>query len=137
MRDYLREMCSYPGLYYRLAKVKKIIIPAQIPYGNDKNQYFLHFAPDSTPSVPIKNKVIIWIHGGGWNAGTPKDFTYVGQSFALEGYHCLSLGYRLSPTNKYPTQVADVCSAFQKGMFLWTRETNQALDKLFNWIENR
>ena len=116
MNDYLREMCSYPGLYYRLAKVKKIITPKQVPYGDNRHQYFLHFAPNSASAIPCKNKVIVWIHGGGWNAGTPKDFNYVGQCFALEGYHCLSLGYRLSPKHKYPTQIEDVCTAFRKGM---------------------
>lgn len=112
MKDYLREMCSYPGLYRRLAKVKKIIEAQRIDYGSDKHQFFLYFKPQGT----TQNKVVVWIHGGGWNAGSPYDFEYVGQSFALEGYHCVSLGYRLSPKNKYPAQVEDVCVAFRKAM---------------------
>lgn len=112
MYDYFREMCSYPSLYYRLARVKKLIAPNKVTFGIDKNQYFLHFAPKGN----VKNKVIVWIHGGGWNAGTPHDFEYVGQCFAKEGYHCLSLGYRLSPKHKYPAQVEDVCAGLQKGM---------------------
>lgn len=112
MYDYLREMCSYPGLYFRLAKVKKQIEPHKVSFGEDRNQYFLHFAPQNNS----KDKVIVWIHGGGWNAGTPKDFSYVGQVFAMEGYHCISMGYRLSPKHKYPTQIEDVCAGFQKGI---------------------
>ncbi len=112
MKDYLREMCSYPGLYRRLAKVKKIIKAERIDFGDDKNQFFLHFKPQG----PAKNKVIVWIHGGGWNAGSPYDFEYVGQSIALEGYHCVSLGYRLSPKHKYPAQVEDVCAAYCKAI---------------------
>lgn len=112
MKDYLREMFSYPGLYRRLAKVKKIIRAEQVGFGSDKNQFFLHFKPDGEK----KSKVVVWIHGGGWNAGNPYDFEYVGQSFALEGYHCISLGYRLSPKYKYPAQIEDVCVAYNKAI---------------------
>ena len=112
MYDYLREMCSYPRLYYKLAKVKKEIIPQHIDYGRDKSQYVLYFAPKGA----VKNKIIVWIHGGGWNAGSPQYFEYVGQCFANEGYHCISLGYRLSPKNKYPAQIEDVCAGFNKGI---------------------
>ena len=112
MLDYWREMCSYPRLYYKLARVKKIISPERIDYGSNKKQFFLHFRPQSE----AKDKVIVWIHGGGWNAGSPYDFTYVGQFFAMEGYHCVSLGYRLSPKNKYPAQIEDVCAAYRKAM---------------------
>lgn len=54
MYDYLREMCSYPGLYYRLGKVKKEIAPERIDYGSDKNQYLLHFAPKGD----VKDKIV-------------------------------------------------------------------------------
>ena len=112
MIDYWREMCSYPRLYYKLARVKKVIKPKKVCYGMDKHQFFLHFCPGSA----VKEKVIVWIHGGGWNSGSPFDFQYVGQFFAKEGYHCVSLGYRLSPKNKYPTQIEDVCAAYNKAM---------------------
>lgn len=112
MMDYLREMASYPGLYRRIAKTEKTVAPERVSFGSDKNQYLLHFAPKSE----AKRTIVVWIHGGGWNAGTPDDFLFVGQRFALEGYHCLSLGYRLSPKNKYPAQLEDVCAGFQKGI---------------------
>ncbi len=112
MSDYLREMCSYPKLYHKLAKVKKEIVPERVDYGSNKNQYLLHFAPKGDK----KDIVVVWVHGGGWNAGTPDEFKYVGQHFAMQGYHCISLGYRLSPKNKYPIQTEDVCKAFNKGI---------------------
>ena len=59
MKDYLREMCSYPGLYYKLAKVKKIIKGQRVDFGKAKNQFFLYFKPNHE----IKDKVIVWIHG--------------------------------------------------------------------------
>ena len=52
------------------------------------------------------------MHGGGWNAGSPKFFDFVGQCIVQEGYRFVSLGYRLSPKNKYPCQIEDVCKGY-------------------------
>lgn len=70
---------------------------------------FLYYEPEQTAS----DKVIIWVHGGGWNAGTPKYFDFVGQCVANAGYHFVSIGYRLSPKNKYPCQIEDVCNGYK------------------------
>ena len=68
MNDSLRESLSYFGLYKRMFRVQKNIIPEFVSFGNDKNQYFLYYEPDNI----LSDKIIIWVHGGGWNAGTPK-----------------------------------------------------------------
>ena len=60
--------------------------------------------------------MIIWVHGGGWQSGTPKDFDYVGQSIAKAGYRCISLGYRLSTKFNYPAQIEDVCNGFNEAV---------------------
>lgn len=111
-KDYWREMFSYTSLYSKLAKVKKTIVPKEVSFGVDKEQYFLHFTPEQCKN----DKIIVWIHGGGWNSGNPKFFDFVGQCFAKAGYHCVSLGYRLSPKNKYPCQIEDVCAGYNKAM---------------------
>jgi len=108
MYDYLRENLSYFGLYRRMLKVKKVIEPQKIQFGPDKEQYFLYYEPSNICS----DKVVIWVHGGGWNAGSPKFFDFVGQCVAQEGYRFISLGYRLSPKNKYPCQIEDVCKGY-------------------------
>ena len=108
MRDYLRESFSYFGLFRRMKRYPKYVTPEYQSFGPDKDQYFLYFEPSKTTS----NKVIFWIHGGGWNAGNPKDFDYVGQSISNEGYRVVSFGYRLSPKNKYPVQIEDVAAGY-------------------------
>lgn len=108
MYDSLRENLSYFGLYRRLFKVKKVVYSQKIRFGNDKKQYFLYYEPSNVNS----DKVIIWVHGGGWNAGSPEFFDFVGQCVAQEGYRFISLGYRLSPKNKYPCQIEDVCKGY-------------------------
>ena len=109
MIDYIRENLSYYPIYYRLLfKTKKEFTPERVDFGSDKEQYFLYYEPAKITS----DKLVIWVHGGGWNAGNPKFFDYVGQSMAGQGYRFVSIGYRLSPKNKYPTQVEDVCAGF-------------------------
>lgn len=108
MNDSLRESLSYWGLYKKMFQVKKEIKPQAVSYGNDRQQYFLYYEPKNITS----DKVILWVHGGGWNAGSPKYFDFVGQCVAKHGYRFVSLGYRLSPKNKYPCQIEDVCIGY-------------------------
>ncbi len=109
MIDYIRENLSYYPIFYRLLfKTKKYVTPERVDYGSDKDQYFLYYEPET----PVSDKIVVWVHGGGWNAGNPKFFDYVGQCMAREGYRFVSIGYRLSPKNKYPVQIEDTCAAF-------------------------
>ncbi len=108
MRDYLRESTSYFGLMKRVKQVPKTIEPESYSFGEDKDCYYLYYEP----KTPKSDKVIVWTHGGGWNAGDPKFFDYVGQSVASSGYRFVSLGYRLSQKHKYPCQIEDVCKGY-------------------------
>ena len=112
MNDYLRESFSYFGLYKKMFMVKKKYTPSYVSFGQDKDQYFLYYEPQN----PVSDKIIVWIHGGGWNAGNPKFFDYVGQNVADQGYRFVSIGYRLSPKNKYPCQIKDVCEGFNSAI---------------------
>lgn len=108
MNDSMRENLSYFGLYMKLFKAKKNVAPEYVSFGEDKDQYFLYYEPEKVTS----DKVFLWVHGGGWNAGSPKYFDFVGQAMAGFGYRVVSLGYRLSPKNKYPCQIEDVCMGY-------------------------
>lgn len=108
MNDSLRENLSYFGLFIKLFSVKKTVKPESISFGGHKDQYFLYYEPINITS----DKVFVWIHGGGWNAGSPKFFDFVGQAMASYGYRFVSIGYRLSPKNKYPSQIEDVCNGY-------------------------
>ena len=112
MNDYMRESLSYFGLYRKMFRIKKKYKPAEVSYGSDKEQYFLYYEPKKV----INDKIIVWVHGGGWNAGNPKFFDYVGQCVCDQGYRFVSLGYRLSPKHKYPCQIRDVCAAYNSAL---------------------
>ena len=109
MHDSIRESLSYFGLYRKMLRVKKSIVPESVSFGQDKDQYFVCYEPEHT----VSDKIIVWVHGGGWNAGTPKYFDFAGQCVANAGYRFVSVGYRLSPKNKYPCQIEDVCTGYQ------------------------
>lgn len=108
-RDLLREFGSYPGLLLDVVKVKRVLVPREVSFGPDKDQYFLHFAPTGAAKGPV----VCYLHGGGWNSGSPRQLWSIGQRFALEGYHCVMPGYRKSP-RKWPTQLEDVGLGFRK-----------------------
>lgn len=107
MNDTLREYFSYGSFIIPLLKVKKIIAPVKVQWGN-KNQYFLHY---SSPS-PKSDTLVIYIHGGGWNNGSPADFHFIGQRIALEGFDCIMPGYRKSPKYHYDEIVDDVFNGY-------------------------
>ena len=83
-----------------------------------REQFFLYYEPDKI----ISDKIIVWVHGGGWNAGSPGFFDYVGQCVCAQGYRFISLGYRLSPKYKYPCQIKDVCEAYNSAISFMTKK---------------
>ena len=109
MNDFLRETLSYGAIYRKMWSIKKIVEPQVVSFGPHKDQYFLYYEPEKQAA----EQIILWVHGGGWNAGSPRYFDFVGQCAAREGYRLLSLGYRLTPKYKYPCQMEDLCAGYQ------------------------
>ncbi len=112
MNDFLRESLSYFGLYRKMLQVRKKYKPVKVSFGKGRDRYFLYYEPDNK----ISDKIIFWVHGGGWNAGSPAFFDYVGQCVCAQGYRFVSAGYRLSPKYKYPCQLKDVCEAYNSAI---------------------
>lgn len=107
MNDTLREYLSYPSFIIPLLKVKKIVKPYFICWGN-KSQYFLHYKSPCKKS----NNLIIYIHGGGWKTGSPKIFHFIGQRFALEGFDCIMPSYRKIPKFSYEEISGDIFQGY-------------------------
>ena len=112
MNDSLRESLSYFGLYRKMFQVKRKYKPEMVSYGKNKEQYFLYYEPEKI----VSDKIIVWIHGGGWNAGNPRFFDFVGQCVCDQGYRFFFFVYRLSPGYKYPCQIKDVCAAYNSAV---------------------
>lgn len=104
MKGFIRDLACGPALFGRLLRCKKTVEPRKAAYGPHPAQYFLDF----TPPFPSRKTVILYIHGGGWDKGSPSFFSFIGQRFAREGYRCVLPGYRLVPGARFPAQLEDV-----------------------------
>lgn len=109
VKDFIRELQSYPRIGTKLLLHKHEIKPTKVNVGGSKEVYFLHYAP-----VDKKHQeVILYIHPGGWNSKAPKDFTFIGERLASEGYECFLMGYRRVPHVHYNEIIEDVCIEYK------------------------
>ena len=57
--------------------------------------------------------VLVWIHGGAWRDGDPKDYGFVASNLAPEGFVVVNLGYRKSAGGKFPSMMDDGAAALR------------------------
>jgi len=80
-----------------------------------------------TPKAPGKYPALVAVHGGSWQAGTPRIYQFWGPYLAQRGYVLFAVTYRLVRDGKktYPDAVNDVRAAVQ---FLRTRGESMKVD---------
>lgn len=61
------------------------------------------YIPDSKP----KELVFVFIHGGGWYAGSRAGWAGNAKYYCERGHLCFSIDYRLVPKHLYPAQIED------------------------------
>ena len=84
-------------------------------YGPDEHQRIEVIVPDQ-PS-PHPRPVVVFIHGGSWNSGDPRDYRFIGRTLAREGYVVVLPGYRLGDKGRFPHMIEDAAAAVA-----WTRD---------------
>jgi acetyl esterase/lipase len=62
---------------------------------------------------PSRSPVVVVIHGGGWNSGTPREFVTMNCRLAQAGYAVAAVEYRLAPKWPWPAQREDVLAAIK------------------------
>ncbi len=60
---------------------------------------------------PGPSPVVVVIHGGGWNSGSPREFEALNQCLAQAGYAVAAIEYRLAPRWTWPAPREDVLAA--------------------------
>jgi len=65
------------------------------------------------PKGLAKAPLIIGIHGGGWQGGSPAAYQHWGPYLAKNGYGMFAIRYRLAKAGTYPKAVYDVKAAIQ------------------------
>jgi acetyl esterase/lipase len=86
----------------------------EIRYGHHLQQRILLYWPEKPEQR--RRTAVVFIHGGGWNTGSPLLFRFVGIFFASLGYPAILCGYRLAPLFHFPTQIRDVRSGVEAGL---------------------
>lgn len=74
------------------------------------------------PEGPGPHPTILYIHGGGWDAGSRKDTAPQGQRIAPRGWALVATSYRLSDTATHPAQLEDIARALH-----WLHTEGEAL----------
>ncbi len=67
------------------------------------------YAPAQGKGLPV----VVWIHGGGWQAGDKKDVHHKPQAFADKGFVFVSVNYRLLPKATIGQMAQDVAKAIR------------------------
>ena len=73
------------------------------------------------PPSGDRDPILLQIHGGSWQAGSPASQEWFSRHFAQRGYVVVSISYRHAPEWKWPEQIVDVRSALH-----WISEESPA-----------
>ena len=61
---------------------------------------------------PKKQKpLIVFVHGGSWQHGNKRDYLFIGETFAREGFDVAVINYHLAPEHIFPAFVDDLAQA--------------------------
>jgi acetyl esterase/lipase len=97
-----------------------VTVEKDIAYGQHAKQKLDMYLPKSDKPLPL----VVWIHGGGWSAGSKAD-TRPARFLTPQGYAVASIGYRFSQDAIYPAQATDVRNAIR---FLRTNAKKYNID---------
>lgn len=82
---------------------------AYVENGHARQKLDLYLPEKSEGPLPV----IVWIHGGGWAAGSKEQCPALRQGFVERGYAVASIGYRLSGHAPFPAQIEDCKAAIR------------------------
>ena len=61
---------------------------------------------------PKKQKpLIVFVHGGSWQHGNKRDYLFIGETFAREGFDVAVINYHLAPEHIFPAFIDDLAQA--------------------------
>jgi acetyl esterase/lipase len=90
-------------------KLSDIEIKKNIKYGDDRLQNLDIYLPPKLTSKKLP--VVVFIHGGRWTFGNKKQYAFIGNSLAQNGYITVLINHRKYPEVKFPTFVEDGAQA--------------------------
>jgi acetyl esterase/lipase len=97
-----------------------------VPGGGVRQSLDLYVPEKAAGPLPL----IIWIHGGGWSAGSKERCPAL--PYLTRGYAVASINYRLSGTAKFPAQIED-CKAAVRWLRANAKKYNLDADRFGAW----
>ena len=82
---------------------------AYVENGHERQKLDLFVPKDASGGVPV----IVWIHGGGWQAGGKENCPPLRAGYVAKGYAVASINYRLSQHAVFPAQIDDCVAAIR------------------------
>ena len=93
-------------------KKYEVELQENVQYGTGAGEPLtLHLAKPKGVTEPCP--VIVYIHGGGWRAGSKDGHRNDITRAAEKGYVSASVGYRFAPAHRFPAQIEDVKCAIR------------------------
>lgn len=89
----------------RLTSRKGYTLHSNIAYGLKARQRLDIFR---TRTPRMQRPLIVFVHGGAWLHGDKKDYRFVGEAFAKEGYDVAIINYHLAPEYIFPSSIDDL-----------------------------
>lgn len=112
----------------------QMTVKKNVPYVKDGGirQQLDIFLPKEFKSVEKPYPVLVWIHGGGWMAGSKEGMDVAATHSIEAGYAFISINYRFAPQDRYPAQIQD-CKAAIRWLRAHAKELNLDPRRLGVW----
>ncbi|MBI3512857.1 MAG: alpha/beta hydrolase, partial [Proteobacteria bacterium] len=85
------------------------VAAVDLPYGAGPRQRLDVYRPAAPAARPAP--VLVFFYGGNWQTGARRDYRFVGQALAAQGFVTVVPDYRLYPEVRYPGFVEDGAAA--------------------------
>lgn len=80
-------------------------------FGPARAQELVVWGPHEARPEGARRPALVFVHGGSWRSGSPRDYDFIGRAFAREGFLVVLAGYRLVPEGRYPAMLEDCAAA--------------------------
>ena len=109
----------------RLTPKQSYSLQANVAYGLKARQRL-----DLYRSVKLRDSqpLLVFVHGGAWMHGDKKEYAFIGEAFAKEGFNVAVINYHLAPEHIFPSSIDDLTLALNY--------LNQSQQKLHISAEN-
>ena len=92
----------------RLTPRKGYFVQENVAYGL-RARHRLDLFRTQTPRE--HRPLIVFVHGGAWMHGDKKDYRFIGEAFAKEGFDVAVINYHLAPEHIFPASIDDLSLA--------------------------